>query len=286
MALPPSTSPVGIGTIAGCVIAVALFTYVVVSQGESTQPGPTASPPTTTPPAAAPRCARKDVFDQALQGSIQSLRDYLRECAPSGAFTAQANTALESRLYESSLACIRSSCAPDACLSNYTATFPNSGKLASLRNEIDAARNSQRCRPVAATFVFKMCNHTPFNVQIAVMGRQTPEAPWVVRGWLMAASGACGNVGNFAKGEFYAVAIGPNGMRWGNQDAQFCVVSGQAFQRPRNPTCQPDEVPIGFQRFQMADEQFTWNLTSNAPPPPPRPLGRPVDIGVPTQIGR
>jgi len=117
------------------------------------------------------------------------------------------------------------------------------------------------------------------------MARQNQNAPWLVQGWAMVYANGCGIAGNFAKGEFYAVGIGPNGMRWGNLDTSWCVVLGQRFQRPNNTACQAGEVSIPFQRFQVTDEQFVWtlNFTGNAGS---RPIGRPVDIGTPTQIGR
>jgi hypothetical protein len=271
MASPPSNSLFGLWTGGGVLVALGVFAYGLSQQGEaprsvpavapSAAPAPSQSPAPLPPPV--PRCARKDVFDQTSTGNAQVLRDYIRECTPNGAFLAQARSALESRLYESALTCIRSSCAPDPCVATLSADFPYSNRIAGLRNEVESVRNSPRCKPPAPpTFDFRICNRTPYNLQVAVMGRQTSDAPWIVQGWAMVYANGCGGAGSYAKGEFYAVAIGPNGMRWGNRDASLCVVSGQRFQRQNtaNYNCQSGEVLIPFQRFLVSDTQFTWNL--------------------------
>jgi uncharacterized membrane protein len=293
MGFAPNTNIFGVGTIAGVLVAIVLAAYALKNPGESTISVPVTPPSpssTATPPQS--RCFLRDVYDQALRGGAQALRGYIRECQSAGPFSVEAKGALESLLYDSSLTCIRSSCNFDACLTGYTGDFPFGNRLSNLRSEAENARASPRCKPVAATFAFRICNQTPSNLQVAVMARQSPDSAWIVQGWAMVYAGGCGLAGSFGKGEFYAVAVGPGGARWGNQDISLCVLFGQRFQRqnPPNYNCQPGEVLLPFQRFQIVDSQFTWTLTGSAtgsaPVAMPRPIARPVDIGTPTQIGR
>jgi hypothetical protein len=105
-------------------------------------------PPAVAPP---PRCGQQSVFAQAVQGGAPTLRKYIGECVlVTGAFVPQARDALESLDYNEALSCIRASCSFDGCLAHYTQDFAFGTKLASLRNEVQQATASPRCRPPAS----------------------------------------------------------------------------------------------------------------------------------------
>jgi eukaryotic-like serine/threonine-protein kinase len=117
----------------------------VVSETSSSARSP---PPAVAPP---PRCAQQRVFAQAVQGGAPTLRNYIGECVlVTGAFVPQARDALEPLVYNEALWCIRSSCSFDSCLARYTQDFAFGSKLASLRNEVQQAKASPRCRPPAS----------------------------------------------------------------------------------------------------------------------------------------
>jgi hypothetical protein len=154
--------PGGFGKQAAAIFGIAAFLLVaaVVMQKSGSSIAPTAvttapetsssvrsSPPTIAQP---PRCSQQSVFAQAVQGGAPTLRNYIGECAPlAGAFVPQARGAVESLVYNDALSCIRSSCSFDGCVARYTQDFAFGSKLASLRNEVQQATASPRCRPPA-----------------------------------------------------------------------------------------------------------------------------------------
>lgn len=121
--------------------------------------------------------------------------------------------------------------------------------------------------PPKADFSFKICNRTNVMLQIALSGR-LPEQPdlWIVKGWAKVPAGVCGIAGNYLKGNFYAVARGPDSTQWGSNDIQLCV-SNHMFQRENTPgyKCLNGEIPIGFQHFYIPLDAYTWTLTGNMP---------------------
>jgi hypothetical protein len=244
---------------------------------------------TNRPPPLQPRCAQEVVFDQAVRGGVTGLRGYIQECQSlGGVFVQHAKNALETNVYNDSSVCIRSSCSFEGCLARYIADFPFGNRIASLRAEAQQAANSPRCKPASQTFTFVACNRTSVPIQVAVMARQSPQSSlWVVQGWALGLVGSCGAVGTFPKGEFFAVAAGPNGTRWANQDVRLCVPQ-QRFQRVNSPgyQCQPGEGLVYFQRFNITDDNYTWTLSGGPPAIQPRPIGTPRAIGKPADVGR
>jgi uncharacterized membrane protein len=145
------------------------------------------------------------------------------------------------------------------------------------------------------TFDFKVCNGNDFFIYVAVMGRPTYEPnSWIIKGWRQVARGSCTLIGSFIKGGFYAVAEG-NNLHWGNQDLRVCV-SAEAFERRRGSTriCGSNERSVGFQRFNIFTNEWSWNLgmmpaeapfARSSPAGTWGPIGRPVELGRPVDAG-
>jgi uncharacterized membrane protein len=289
-----STGAIAAGVVAMLVIsifAVRLYGTSVPVTSPSASPYNPGSAPARAPAERISPCAQEAVFDQAARDGAATLRNYILQCQPlGGLFVQRARNSLETLVYNNSIACIRSSCNFADCLASYARDFPSAGRIENLRAEAQAAGSSSRCRPASETFTFTACNRTPFPIQVAVMARQSPQSnTWIVQGWALGPANNCGVIGTYPKGEFYAVGIGPNGTKWANPDIALCVPQ-RRFQRANssNYRCQPDEGLVSFQRFNIADDNFAWTLTSPAAGPPmvrSAPIGRPVDIGRPAIIG-
>jgi uncharacterized membrane protein len=285
-----STGAIAAGTVALLVIGVFVArlagTSVPATSPSVPRPAPSKAPTEQTSP-----CAQEAVFDQAARGGAAELRKYILQCQPlGGLFVQRARNSLETFVYNNSIACIRSSCNFADCLASYARDIPSAGRSENLRAEAQVAGSSSRCRPASETFTFTACNRTPFPIQVAVMARQSPQSnTWIIQGWALGPANNCGVIGTYPKGEFYAVGIGPNGTRWANQDIALCVPQ-RRFPRANssNYRCQPDEGLVPFQRFNITDDNYAWNLTNPAAGPPvvrSAPVGRPVDIGRPAIIG-
>jgi hypothetical protein len=119
----------------GVLIFLLIAAFALVPKND--QPNPT---PAMT------RCDKADVYNQAIQGGVQSIRNYLGEC-PNGAHTKVARETIESILFGEALSCLKSTCSVDACVMKYSVNLPAGSRLVALRTEADNRKNSKDCRP-------------------------------------------------------------------------------------------------------------------------------------------
>ena len=82
--------------------------------------------------------------------SVSRLLEYARQCGKDGRYAAQANAALEAKLYEDATTCMRTTCAVDDCLSDYKSTSPTAVRLASLESQAERKKNTDSCQPYCA----------------------------------------------------------------------------------------------------------------------------------------
>jgi uncharacterized membrane protein len=213
------------------------------------------------------KCDRKSEFDIALAGGASGLRQYLAACrATGGAYAQRAKLELESRVYETAIACVQSSCSFDSCIALYSNEFSNSVRTQMLHNAANEARRSERCAPPPKlTFSLEVCNKSSYSASVAIAVQQSVSSTnLIVKGWYGVAPNTCEPVGNFAKGITYFVAMERNSLRgWRGTGGKFCVQIPGPFQRVNQPnySCREKERLELFEKVTVRSDQYTWNIS-------------------------
>jgi hypothetical protein len=104
------------------------------------------------------RCVDWSHAEQIVRSNLSEGRRYLAECQrESGPFVLMVAKAVENRMFNEALSCMRSTCAPEGCMSNYAQEFSSGWRLGTLRAEAQAVHTEPRCRPQPPRY--RICQH-------------------------------------------------------------------------------------------------------------------------------
>jgi uncharacterized caspase-like protein len=128
-----------------------------------------------------------------------------------------------------------------------------------------ALQEAERLGDEAKLFMLKVCNKSPRNASVAVMGRTAVKNDeWHVQGWWNVHSGQCSNIKRYVKGNIYLFAQedGNASFAWKGKDLPLCVEVPGPFDRVNREdyNCHSPEKTVTFSAFSVSDPTFTWNL--------------------------
>jgi uncharacterized membrane protein len=116
---------------------------------------------------------------------------------------------------------------------------------------------------LAKVFSFEICNRTSYPAVVAINGRRNPDtSDWTLQGWWNVSVGSCQQVGKFAKGYVYAMAmVSGQTLGWRGNDTRQCV-SSSAFKRilVQGYNCSSAEWGEGFRAFFVNEANYTWAI--------------------------
>jgi uncharacterized membrane protein len=115
---------------------------------------------------------------------------------------------------------------------------------------------------LAKMFTFEVCNKTSVKTLVSAAGKLDPDrGEWTVAGWWTISPGSCEEIGQFARGQFYYMAVNGADNRIGWRGQKKLCVSRNTFTRiNRGGSCAPDEPLEGFYDRDVEDAKLTWTL--------------------------
>ena len=148
-----------------------------------------------------------------------------------------------------------------------------SGNLSALRRYLSECRVCEyrsavqtqiaRLEHDAQLFKFTVCNRSRIKGYVVISGKLTPaSAAFKIAGYYSVDPGACRELGNWAKGSFWYMAMHSAGGWRGS--IPLCVSATQAFERDREPGERACRAGDKFEHFFMRDitGDFTWTITN------------------------
>lgn len=125
------------------------------------------------------------------------------------------------------------------------------------QNEAEERRRAEEAR----YFMFKICNHTPVAVAVAVEYFSPPDRDRVVKGWIRLQPGNCSTPERFLKGDFSFYANEVGGRNEWRGSSPICVEFPGPFTRVRGggSQCAPNTLRY-FTTQRVTDPELNINL--------------------------
>ena len=135
---------------------------------------------------------------------------------------------------------------------------------ATARSQIAELQEKARIATEQANyFNLRICNQTAYAAAVAIAGHKEVGPVWSVLGWRVVDANACRQVGRFAKGKVYTMALVHNELRgWFGSDTKQCVEFPGPFDRvvDKNATCPTTGKVFGFVEQTVTAGDHTWYI--------------------------